>query len=252
VRFQVGDIERYKRHLTVARGFSAASVSTYLTSVRRLCDYLVRTGLLKKNPAAEVEGTSRPRSHSRGALRPNEVERLLRCLSTKDELGLRDGAVIMLMLECGLSEIEIVRSNIEDLQATNRIYRLMVQGKGKTRKDACVTLSPMCGQMLERYLAVRGIQPPGGPLFASAGNRTRGARMSTRGVRDRVNFYLRLAGIRRGNDSNVTPYSLRHTTALLMASRGASADEIRERMRLGTIETAHQYLQEQWHIHSPR
>ncbi len=67
--------------------------------------------------------------------------------------------------------------------------------------------------------------------------------MTTRGVRDRVNASLTAAGVKQGKLRRVTPYSLRHTAALLMARNGATADEIRRRMRLGSNATAQLYLQ---------
>ena len=68
--------------------------------------------------------------------------------------------------------------------------------------------------------------------------------MTTRAVRDRINMYLEMAGLRTPeNRAQVTAYSLRHTAAALLAGSGATADEIRRRMRLGTLETAHLYIQ---------
>jgi integrase len=66
--------------------------------------------------------------------------------------------------------------------------------------------------------------------------------MSTRGVRERVTRYLGAAGIKDGKKGKVTPGSLRHTAALMMAASGATPDEIRERMRLGSNETAMLYV----------
>jgi site-specific recombinase XerD len=67
--------------------------------------------------------------------------------------------------------------------------------------------------------------------------------MTTRAIRDRVNLYLREAGIRRGSDdSAVAAYSLRLTAALLLREEGATTEEIRKRLRLGTMTTARIYL----------
>jgi integrase/recombinase XerC/integrase/recombinase XerD len=55
-------------------------------------------------------------------------------------------------------------------------------------------------------------------------------------------MYLEEAGVRQQGGRRITPYSLRHTAAVLMADRGASADEIRERLRLGSNATAMLYI----------
>jgi integrase/recombinase XerC len=241
-RITTAKVERYKRHLTSGKRLSAVSVSTYLTALRRFCDYLVRRNLMRENPALSVGGNSRPRLHSRAALTPAEVDILLSVVGRSDERGLRDYAFIQLMLGCALSEIEIVRADAGDLIGGPDGVTLRVQGKGRVRKDQTVHLAPDVASALDAYLAQRPGLAPADPLFASAGNRTRGKRMTTRGVRDRVSHYLVRAGLKGIGQRRISPFSLRHTAALLMAERGASADEIRERMRLGSVATAMLYI----------
>lgn len=244
IRMVRADVERYKLHLSAEKNLSAVSVSTYLTSLRRFCSYLVRCGVLKENPAQEVSGNSRPRTHSRAALTSGEAASLISRIDHADERGLRDHAFIRLMLECALSEIEIIRADIGDRVRREGETLLRVQGKGRIRKDQVVALPASVASALDEYLALRAPTSPEEPLFTSAGNRTRGQRMTTRGVRDRVNLYLKRAGLRDLAGRHVTPFSLRHTAAVLMADAGASADEIRERMRLGSNETAKVYIKQ--------
>ena len=244
-RFRVTDVERYKHYLARQRKLSEVSVSTYLTALRRFCEYLVHAGVLSSNPARLVDGNKRPQTHSRAVLAPGDVERLLASVMRADERGKRDYAIIRLMLDCGLSEIEIIRANVGDLLRTDGAPSVVVQGKGRTRKDATVGVPSLADEALGEYLGLRPAAQPGEPLFVSAGNRTRGRRMTTRGVRDRVNMYLEQSGIKQGRMREVTPYSLRHTAGLLMADRGATAEEIRDRMRLGSLATARLYLDQQ-------
>lgn len=242
VHFCVADIERYKRHLTFRKKLSPVSVSTYLTAVRRFCEFLLSRGILKENPARSVGGNERPRSHSRDTLSPEEVERLLGSVARIDERGKRDLAMITLMLGCGLSEIEIIRADIRDLRTSGGQAALLVQGKGHTVKDELVFLSEDVRAALQDYMNQRKGMDPADPLFASAGNRTRGERMTTRGVRDRINACLERAGIRGIAGRRITPYSLRHTAAALLARGGASEEELQKRMRLGSLATARLYL----------
>ena len=241
-RFRVADVERYKRHLARRKKLSAVSVSTYLTALRRFCEYLVHARVLGMNPARLVEGNKRPQSHSRVPLGADDIEKLFGVVDRQDERGRRDYAFILLMLDCALSEIEIVRADVADLTDGADGSTMLVQGKGRTRKDAAVRIPPSVRLALGEYLAIRPSTPATEPLFTSAGNRTRGRRMTTRGVRDRVNMYLERAGIKQGRIREVTPYSLRHTAALRMAALGATPEEIRDRMRLGSVATAMLYV----------
>ena len=235
-------VERYKRHLAGGKGLSPVSVSTYLTALRRFCAYLVRVGVIAENPALAVGGNSRPRVHTRGTLSAADVDTLLGSVERSGERGMRDYAFLKLMVGCALSEIEIVRADVADMVVESGAVCLRVQGKGRVRKDQMVTLPPDVRSALEEYLALRSSPGERDPLFTSAGNRTRGQRMTTRGVRDRINMYLGISGVKGRDGRRVTPYSLRHTAAAFMALSGASAEEIRLRLRLGSVATAMLYL----------
>jgi site-specific recombinase XerD len=241
-RFTRIDILRYRTYLLEVRKLSAVSVSTYLTSVRQFCEYLVQRKILKENPARQVSGSSRPVRHSREPLSTAEVGLVLDAVHPIDEMGLRDFAFIKLMVYCGLSEIEIVRADVCDFSTDGSSSALVVQGKGRHKKDAVVAIPKDVKDLLDQYLSVRKTMQHHDPLFTSAGNRTRGGRMTTRGVRERVNHFLEIAGVKQGRNRLVTPFSLRHTAALMMAQAGATPDEIRDRMRLGSTLTAMLYI----------
>jgi site-specific recombinase XerD len=150
--------------------------------------------------------------------------------------------MIRLMISCGLAEIELIHADVRDMKGLSGQTILMVQGKGHTAKDQVVFLPEAAREAVTLYLAGRPEVRPGDPLFASAGNRTRGERMTTRGVRDRVNASLERAGIRREGGKRVSPYSLRHTAATLLVRSGVTVDELQQRMRLGSRATAEYYF----------
>jgi integrase/recombinase XerC len=189
-----------------------------------------------------VGGNERPRAHTRDALSGEEVGLLLASLAPEDERGRRDGAMIRLMISCGLSEVELIHADVRDLKVLNGQAILMVQGKGHTAKDQVVFIPENVRESIAGYLAGRPDARPGDPLFLSAGNRTRGERMTTRGIRDRVNAALEKAGIRREGGKRVSPYSLRHTAATLLVHSGVTIDELQQRMRLGSRATAEYYF----------
>ena len=241
-RFTPEGVERFKTYLMQTRGLHQVSVSTYLTSLRRFCQYLVDAGLLAENPAQSVKGNRRPSSHSRSILTQQEVDALLASLSGTGLLELRDRAAIYLMLFAGLSEIEIVRADYGDFEQTLLGAFLRVQGKGHTAKDQQVRVEPETAEKLVAYLGARGPLRPEAPLFASHGHRSDGQRLNTRTVRNRVNHHLAEAGIRR---PGVTPHSLTHTAALLWLNSGVPLEEVRRRMRHGTLDTTMIYFKKQ-------
>lgn len=242
--FQIEDVECYKHYLTNTKRLSEVSVSTYLTALRQFCQYLMRINVLSGNPAKEVGGNKRPMTHSREILKHKDLYKLFQSIDRTDERGLRDYAIIKAMLGCGLSEIEIVRADVGDIQHLNGQAMMYVQGKGHDTKDEIVPLPTDVKEAFDAYLAHRKEVQENDPLFISAGNRTRGSRMTTRAIRERVNHYLEAAGIKKGRARRLTPYSLRHTAAVLMVENGASAEEVKERMRLGSLATAMIYMKQ--------
>ncbi len=247
--FRVHDIERYKKYLTRRKKLSAASVSTYLTALRQFCRYLEWAGVLKWNPAKEVKGNARPMQHSREIIRFQDIDRLLASVNVDKEQGARDDTILKIMLGCGLSEIEIVRADVGDVGEEDGKPFLVVQGKGRSTKDERVYLPQDVTLALRTYLALRHDLHPEKPLFVSAGNRTRGLRMTTRGIRERVNYYLETSGVKQGKARRITAFSLRHTAALMLVEQGATAEELIKQLRLGSVMTAEVYLKQKGTLH---
>ena len=72
-RFREDDVRDYKRYLMEERELSQVSVSTYLTALRRFCQYLTDIGKLTHNPAKAVKGNRRPATHSRSVLTETDI-----------------------------------------------------------------------------------------------------------------------------------------------------------------------------------
>ncbi len=234
------DIQRYKDYI-VSKNLSPASMSAYLTAVRRFYVYLLSAGRIKENPASRIKGAPRPRRHLTDPISRREVERLIYAADASSPLGRRDGAILNLMVRSGLSEIEIVRSNLGDLKYRGGKRVIYVQGKSRDRKDEYVVLSGPVEESLRVYLEERGASGPDEPLFWGVGNRAVRERISTRGLRARISRYFEIAGIKK---KGITPASLRHTAAMLAIEDGATVSEIQRMLRLGTTESAIQYFEE--------
>jgi len=241
-RFREDDVRDYKRYLMEERDLSQVSVSTYLTALRRFCQYLTDIGELSENPAKGVKGNRRPDTHSRSILTEQDIEKLEGVLGDATQIDKRDTAMVSLMLYAGLSEIEIVRANVEDLERTLMGPVLRVQGKGREVKDQEAPLDEPVLEAVEDYLDTRDDVHPEDPLFVSHGHRSDGKRLKTRSVRSRINDLLKQAEIKR---KGVTPHSLTHTAALLWLNDGMPLEEVKERMRHGTLDTTMIYYKKQ-------
>lgn len=237
------EIERYKKFLLTKRKLSPVSVTMYLSSVRQFFDFLVSRGVLFSNPAKAVKGGETNPQHSRKSISIHEVQLLIQAIERKDEIGFRDFAVVKLMITCGLSEIELIRADIGDINTKKGIMILSLQLKGKKTKEQSTVIAKDTRDALKNYLAFRTNAKESEPLFMSAGNRTRGQRMTSRGIRERINFYLEKAGIKNGEARKITALSLRLTAIKTMAEQGASVDEIRKKFHIVKELTVKRYLE---------
>ncbi len=241
------EIERYRDYLSGERCLSGVSVSTYLTALRSLCQYLQTAGVLAENPAKAVRGNKRPGDHSRQTLEEEEIAALIRAMDGSDQLGKRDLAIVHLMLYAGLSEIEIVRANISDLEHTLYGPHLRVQGKGRRSKDQSVPLEERVTARLNSYLQTRPTRRPTDPMFIVHGRRNAGERLSTRSIRSRISMHLAAAGIAR---EGVTPHSLTHTAPVIWLNEGVEEDEVSRRMRHGSTATTRISVRKQERLQS--
>lgn len=253
--FRVRDVERYKKHLVERKKLKEVSVATYLTAVRRFCQFMVDAGVLDKNPAKRVQGGRRPTSHNRTFLTLEEIDDLLEVIDGETEAGLRDQALIRAMLGCACSELELTRANIGDLQKIGRKWVLYVQGKGKSIKDEAIPVPTETVKALQAYTEKRRDQagadlPPDAPLFVSCSNRSKNERITIRGVREAINQRLKSSGVKKGRDRKLTPFSLRHTAGILLAEAGVPPEELMHRMRIEWRPTAMLYYQQKGKLHS--
>ena len=82
--------------------------------------------------------------------------------------------MLYLMLYGGMSEIELTRADVQDLEQTLLGWFLKVQGKGRRIKDQQVPLDPPVINAVRLYLDARGRIRPEDPLFVSHGHRSDG------------------------------------------------------------------------------
>jgi site-specific recombinase XerD len=207
------DVKAYRQDLVSAK-YKPASIAHRLVILRRFYQAAVNAGLRADNPAAGVRPPREKRAaEDFGYLSEVELTLLLRSVpDAYKEKNLRDRAMLAVLGLQGLRTIEIERANVDDLQQRGETTALLVHGKGR---DRLVYLRPDVLDALNEYLSLRSTVEPDGrglPLFASVGNFAAGNRISRRGIRKVVDFYLLKAGLKKSGLSN---HALRHTAATL-------------------------------------
>ncbi|RIE16757.1 tyrosine-type recombinase/integrase [Candidatus Cryosericum septentrionale] len=231
------DIVQYKSHL-LAEGLSPRTGNLYLTSVRQFFKYL-ESNRIYPDVSAGLKGFKRSYGFNRDPLTLQQARDLLNSIDTSDMIGLRDFAMINLMLRTGLRTMEVVGSDVGDIRQTSNATLLYVRSKGKDAKDDFVVLTREAYEPIVRYLAARRCTDPRAPLFVSHSNHNEGRRITTKTLRFEVKQKLLGIGV---YSSRISAHSLRHTFATMALQNGATIEQVRDTLRHQNITTTQIYV----------
>jgi site-specific recombinase XerD len=143
---------------------------------------------------------------------------------------LRDRAMFMLMLRCGLRVEEVAHLTVD---AVEYVRRQVFVFHGKGGKDRVVYLSEDARSALLAYLAKRSSKAKG--LFLVQKGPMRGRPLSVRGIQKRIESYARKSGL------NVSCHQLRHTMATQLLNADAGLATIQDLLGHGQITTTQRY-----------
>jgi integrase/recombinase XerC len=215
-----------------------ATVSLYMTAVRLFFAWAEQEGLAT-DVARRVKGSRIDRGHKKDSLTSAQAARLLESVDRSSLQGLRDYAILALMVTTGLRTISVVRANVEDLGTSGDAAILRYQGKGHDERTEFVKLAPQTDAAIRAYLAARGPATPDAPLFAVVSNRHLNGRMTTRALSGMVKSRLEASGF---SSPRLTAHSLRHTAATLSLLTGGTVEETQRLLGHASIETTMIYV----------
>lgn len=201
--------------------------------VRKFFEYL-ESAIGYQNVARGIKGAKRAKGFRQDALTVEQIKELLANIDYSAIQGLRDYALLNLMLRTGLRTIEVIKADVGDIRQQSGEAVLWIHGKGRDSKDEFVLLTQDTLKPIYEYLQVRGRTNGADPLFASLSDRNKNKRLTTRSIRRIVKQHLR--GIHIDSD-RLTANSLRHTFATLALLNGAPLIQVKEAMRHNSIET---------------
>jgi len=216
------------------------TIQTYLTAVKLFFRWLEQEGIYK-NIADHVKGVKIDKGHKKDYLTSKQSHKVLASIDTSTLKGLRDYAIVGLLLTTGLRTIEIARADIADLRAVGDSIALFIQGKGRDEKSEYVKIAPQVEDAIRAYLTTRGEVTESEPLFTSTSRNNKGERMTTRSISAIAKNSLVEAGY---NSDRLTAHSMRHTAGTLALLNGASPREVQQLLRHTNINTTLIYMHE--------
>ncbi|OQY44284.1 MAG: tyrosine recombinase XerC [Desulfobacteraceae bacterium 4572_87] len=226
VRKYVGSLYGNLKRSTIARKLSA---------VRSFFLFLEKEGLIKVNPAAEVQ------SPKLGKYIPNhlpvdDVFRLMELPDRESPLGLRDLAILEVLYSCGIRVAELAGMNGSSIDHDQGLVKVM----GKGGKERIVPVGMQALRAVTAYLSAtrearkkNALAGGDDPLFMNF----RGGRLTTRSIGRIVKRYARTGGL----TEEISPHSMRHTFATHLLDGGADLRSVQELLGHKSLATTQKY-----------
>ena len=113
------------------RGYRAPTIKQHLAAIRRLFDWLVIGQVVPTNPATSVRGpTHVVKTGKTPVLQPTEARQLLDAIDTSTLPGLRDRALLGVMVYSFARVSAVVSMRVEDYYQQGKRWWLRLQEKG--------------------------------------------------------------------------------------------------------------------------
>ncbi|RJQ32802.1 MAG: integrase [Peptococcaceae bacterium] len=220
----------------LAESYSLATVNRFLSALRGVVGAAFDLGQMSAEDYQRVvriksiAGTTIPPGRS---LTPGELYSLIEaCILDDSRMGVRDAALVAVIIGCGLRRAEAAGLNLTDYNRADG--SLIVRGKG--RKERIAYPQNGANRNLDDWLAVRG--GVNGPLFCRAvrGGAMTDERLTPQGIYAILNERLKQAGI-----EGITPHDLRRTFITRLLELGADIGTVQKLAGHSNVNTTLRY-----------
>ncbi len=238
-------LETWRAELA-ARGLAVSSINQRLSAVRLLFRQAAARGALSADEAARlasVENLKQQGERLGKWLTEKEAGRLLGVPDIKRTIGLRDRAILALLVVCALRRDELVRLEVSHLQLRDERW-VLLEFLGKGRRRRTVAVPHWVKRILDAWLTASAITE--GPIFRivrKGGNIGPAQPLSE----DAIYTLVRKCGAAIGHP-DLAPHDLRRTCAKLCRKAGGELEQIQFLLGHASIQTTERYLDSQQNL----
>jgi len=213
------DMITYRAYLK--ERYAVATAQRMFTVARRILDEQVQRGQLAAHPCQGLKGFTVANESPHPALTREQAERLLAAVPRDTAKGLRDYALLLLLLRTGIRRAECAALNCEDL-STKSGHAIAIIRHGKGDKRRIIKLPVEVARAITAYRTAAGIT--GGPLFVGfdRGDHPTHDRVSTRLIERVVKHYAR----QLEEGPHLSPHSMRASFVTLALEGGARLQQV--------------------------
>lgn len=227
-------------HRSPATGerLARSTVARMIASVRSvLTEYALATE--RTNPAAGLRPIKLANESTHVALSKRRVHELLEAIDRTTLIGMRDYAIVFLLVRSGMRRAECVALNVGDLRIMDG-HRVMVIEHGKEDKRRIIKLQADIFKAIAAYMeaARRLAAGPEEPLFVQIkrGGHVQPERLGAKGI-ERI---VKALGFAIGED-RLTPHGLRATSITRKLAAEAPIEKVAVESGHALIQTTQRY-----------
>ncbi|MFA6675322.1 MAG: site-specific tyrosine recombinase/integron integrase [Bacilli bacterium] len=216
-------------------GVSKRSCKRRLSALRHFYRYLIDAHYVDENPFLFVSAPKTDKIYPRFLYKDQIIDMMKANRERKDELAIRDQAIISMLYYCGIRASELVNLDVQDVNLKTRIVRVF----GKGRKERLLPFTNDCRDDIQNYLdqlrplLLAKSKEPTASLFLN----NEGCRLTTRGLE----FILREIEQKTGDYLGLHPHLLRHSFATHLLENGADLRVIQELLGHASINATQVY-----------
>ncbi len=206
------------------------TIAHNLTVIKNFHSYLLKEKIVKENISEFIERPKLRKALPK-TLSMEDIDKLLD-IPLNTPFDYRNKAMLELMYGCGLRVSELVNLEINDIDRTNCLIRIL--GKGSKERD--IPVGEYALYYLEEYLKVRDKllkEKSCNKLFIN----NHGLGMTRQGFFKNLKTLLKEKGL----NPEVSPHTLRHSFATHLINRGADLRSIQEMLGHSDISTTKIY-----------
>ena len=200
------DINKYIKYL-FDQDFKSSSVNRKISSIKAYFIFLKKKKYIDVIPTEDIP-IPKQNKNLPNSMSERDVETLLSCINAKNDIEIRDRAMVELLYATGVRVSELINIKFSNIDMNRNVVRVL----GKGSKERLIPFGEQAHDSIAKYLLIRG-KSQSKELFLS----NRGKILSRVSFWNRVKVYL----IRCNLKSNISPHTLRHAFATHLLNRGA-------------------------------
>src|SRR5207237_1427385 len=222
-----------------ARGLGAVSINVRITAVRKLALEAADNGLLAPelaNGIARVKGVASKGIRLGNWLSVQQAQKLLNAPDVTTTKGLRDRAILAVLLGCGLRRSEVSALTMAHVQQRDGRW-CIVDLVGKHGRVRTIPMPTWVKVAQEAWTAAAGVAD--GPVFrpVNRGGDPQAVGLSEKVVWQLLQGYAAAAGV-----PGIAPHDLRRTCAKMCRAAGGELEQIQLLLGHASVQTTERYL----------